>query len=280
MIELCKSESEDEDVLENKNETDMTQNDNSTSNFETTQNCTQNQDIISSENHILSYNLCKVNNETEINDHIDSNIQEQNCSNGDLTNYDNNLKEIDNSDHEIVKEIDVSKTVADENNSQLKTLTNNEFHNDLPQEGIINTSAEISLVYNDSIEENEAYVNLESETHETNDDNVEHHMISQDHLNNDVTGKNSELNKPDDGHLIFNDTEKQISTKVVTVDCEKPFMREINQSDEHAFSDDDCDDDDDVNMAEIDKLIENAEIIQSMYLVHSSTCNCLLCNIV
>lgn len=273
MMELCKSESEEEDVLENENKPNETQNDNSTSNFETTQSCTQDQDGISSKNDKLYDDLFKINNEPKISDHIDSNIHNQNCEYIDLTDHDLSLKKIDSSDHEIIKEIDISNMVADEKISQLTTLTvtNNEFPSDLPPQG--NTSAEICLVYNDSLEENETDVNLENEVYETNGDNMGHHVTSQDHLNNEVTVINSELTKPENSHLIFNDSEKQISTEDFTVDSEKPFMREIKEPDEDAFSDDD------VNMEDIDKLIENAEIIQGMYLVYLSLYNCLLCNI-
>lgn len=222
MMELCKSESEGEDLLDNENES--------------TETCTQKEDEISSQND-------KINNETEI-DSNDLNVQ------------------ITTNDNEIVKQIDVSKTVADESNSQLQTATdtNTEFSNDLRQEG--NTSAEICLVYNDSVEENQTDVNLDNEAYETNDDNVNIQG------NNELTVENSELNTPDNSHLIslyYNDTEKVICTEDFAFDSEKTFTGEKKQPDEHAFSDDD------VNMEDIDKWIENAEIIPSMYLLLSST---------
>lgn len=256
-MELCKSESEEEDLLENE----LCEMKNHNGIKETTQTCTQDQDKISFQNDKLYNDLCKINSETEMKDHIDTNVQEQNS--GRMSEYDLNVKKVTNCNDE---QKDVSKMVADENNSQPKTVTEsgNEFSNDLPQEE--NTSAEISLVYNDSVEENQTYVNLENEANETSDVNMKHHVLSKDHLNHELTVENSELNKPDNSHIIslHNDTEKQICAETFAAIIEKPITDEIRPSDEHAFFDDD-----DVNMEDIDKLIENAEIIQSMYLLFS-----------
>lgn len=258
MMELCKSESDDEDLPDNENESSEIQNNNGTT--ETARTCDEDRDEISSRNDKLYDDLCKLNEETEINDYINTN--EPNSINIDLSECDLNVKKLANSDGE---QIDVSKTVTGENNSQHMTLTekNNEFCNDLPQED--NTSAEISLVYNDSVEENQTNVNLVNEANGASDDIMKHDVISQDHLNNKLTVENSEINKPDDSQLIslHYDTEKQTCTNDFAVARENPFTGEIIQSDEHAFSDED------VDMEDIDKLIENAEIIRSTYLLSS-----------
>lgn len=260
MMELCKSESEDEDLPDNENESSEVQNNNGTT--ETAQTCAEDRDEISSRNDKLYDDLCKLNEETEINDHINTNVNEPNSRNIDLPECELNVKRLAKSDGE---QIDVSKTVTGENNSQHMTLTetNNEFCNDLPQED--NTSTEISLVYNDSVEEHQTNLNLVNEANEASDDNMKHDVISQDHLNNELTVENSEINKPDDSQLIslHYDTEKQTCTEDFAVARENPFTGEIIQSDEHAFSDEE------VNMEEIDKLIENAEIIRSTYLLSS-----------
>lgn len=265
MMELCKSESEEEDLEENENEPNETPKDNGTNNVETIQSIQKTGDI-SFESDKLYDDLCKLNTELDNNDHFDSNIHKENSANVDLTVCDLIISKVPNNDDELVKGTDVTNTV-DENNSR-KTLTdnNNEFPNDLSEEG--NTSAEMSLVYNDSVEENQTDGNLENEVYKTNDDNMMIHKISQDNVNNEVTVENSELKIPDDSQLIslyYNDTEKQTCTEDVDVDNEIPSTSEMKQPevvvDEHAFSDDD------VNMEDIDKLIENAEIMQGMYLV-------------
>lgn len=273
MMELCKSESEEEDSKENENESSETQNDNGTET--TTQTCTRNQDEKSAhETEVSSRNIdgtefdlslkkvtnsddeIVINNETEISGHIGTNVQKQSSSSIDWTEFDLSVKKVTNSDDEIVKQTNVPRTVTDENNSQLMTLTKtyNELPNYLSEEG--NTSAEISLVYNDSVEENQKDVNLENEAYETSDDIAKRHVMSLDHVNNKQTVENLELTTP-------GDTEKQIYAEDIAADSEKLFRGEIKQSDEHAFSDDE------VNVEDIDRLIENAEIIKSMYLLSS-----------
>lgn len=268
MMELCKSESEEEDLPENENVPNETPKDNDKNNIETTETSTLTQDKVSSENDKLFDDLSEVNTETKNKDHIDSNVLKQNSTNIDLTDDDLNVDKATNNGSELVKDINDPNILHDNNSRKTLTDTNNEFRNHFSHEG--NTSTEISLVYNDSIEEDQTD-DADIEAKKLIDDNIEHLVISEDNVNNEVTGENSELKESDDSQkisLYYKDSEKQTCTEDLDIVSNIPSTSEIKQPevmDEYVLSDDD------VNMEDIDKLIENAEIMLGVYFVPSST---------
>lgn len=269
MIELCKSDTEEEETQENEDkpieqEGTSTLNDTLYDNLPKTSaenNILLKDDDSRKQEEIIAADIeMPLQSNKENYNNLDK-PQEEHVENNDITSNENHSVEISST-----LNIDGTENLSTEPGYNLNIAKENEVNSTAD----VNTSTEMVLAYNDSIDEDNTHHNRAHNVETT--DNIskvntetESQLISL-HYDSERLERNTEN---DYIQCIVNsesNSKLECAGNIPTVSASREAIDDLDENDKTSKDENnDFSDDDIINMEDIDALIENAEIITSMY---------------